>query len=74
MFSVGYFKETIKPVVDELGDNPSSNVWITWVSKWSKLSTEEFLRSDDGHYNGLKLRPWSEKAIQAYKVGMSAGV
>ena len=57
------------PVKEELGTNPSEEDWQKWINKWSKLSLEDFLRSDIYQDESVdKLRPWPEEAIDAYKV------
>ena len=54
---------------EELGVNPTEEEWQTWIKKWSKLSFEDFLRSDIYQIEtGNKLRPWPEAALEAYKV------
>ncbi|KAH3873739.1 L-amino-acid oxidase BmooLAAO-I-like isoform X1 [Dreissena polymorpha] len=66
---LGYFDATIQPVIDELGESPTQEVWAKWVDKWSKYSTEDFLRSQTFiRPDGLNLQPWPEQAINGYKV------
>jgi hypothetical protein len=70
-------------VKKELGEKPTEEEWRAWISKWNKLSVEDFLRSDiyqsdqlehkqmPGSHAcpcGYKLRPWPEDAIAGYKV------
>ena len=67
--TVDYYARTIAPVKEELGSAPTEDVWQKWINKWSKLSLEDFLRSDIYQDDTQdKLRPWSEEAIEAYKV------
>ena len=57
------------PVKEELGTSPTEEDWQKWINKWSKLSLEDFLRSDiylDKSKDNL--RPWPEEAVDAYKV------
>ncbi|KAH3781636.1 hypothetical protein DPMN_159536 [Dreissena polymorpha] len=53
----------------ELGHDQTEEDWTRWVEKWSKLSTEDFLRSETySRPDKLKLQPWPEIAIDGYKV------
>ncbi|KAH3781665.1 hypothetical protein DPMN_159566 [Dreissena polymorpha] len=64
-----YFEQTITPVMRELGHDPTEEDWTRWVDKWSKLSTEDFLRSETyARPDKLKLQPWPGIAIDGYKV------
>ena len=67
------YDRTFKPVKDELGKNPTEEEWQTFIEKWSVLSLEDFLRSTiHQDPDGIKLRPWPEEAILAYKVQPSS--
>ncbi|XP_064614339.1 putative L-amino-acid oxidase YobN isoform X1 [Liolophura sinensis] len=64
-----YYERTFEPVKEELRQDHSTEGWNRWVTKWSKLSLDEFLRSDIHQKPGApKLRPWPERAIQAFTV------
>ncbi|KAK3576603.1 hypothetical protein CHS0354_023120 [Potamilus streckersoni] len=63
------YRETVRPVIEELSSDHSVKGWENWMEKWSKLSMLKFLRSDiHQEENGPKLRPWTEQAILAYKM------
>lgn len=65
-----YFDSTVAPVYAELRRDPSSKGWARWVKKWSQFSVLEFLKSDtyQSPADKYKLRPWPQKAIEAYTV------
>ncbi|XP_053376963.1 putative L-amino-acid oxidase YobN [Mercenaria mercenaria] len=66
---LSYYDATMKPIKAELGPSPSEKKWHDWLHKWSKLSTEDFLRgycADEMKCSPLS--PWTEQAIEGYKV------
>ena len=64
-----YMAKTLEPVMDEIQRDPSIDNWRRWISKWSKFSIEDFLRTTKHQdKNGPRLRPWPEAAIEAFKV------
>ncbi|XP_071102850.1 putative L-amino-acid oxidase YobN isoform X1 [Haliotis cracherodii] len=65
-----YFDSTVAPVYAELRRDPSPKGWARWVKKWSQFSVLEFLKSDtyQSPADKYKLRPWPQKAIEAYTV------
>ncbi|KAL3831342.1 hypothetical protein ACJMK2_023102 [Sinanodonta woodiana] len=63
------YKETVRPVKEELIGDHSEEGWDRWMNKWSKLSMLEFFRSEIyQEKSGPMLRPWTETAIRAYKM------
>ncbi|KAK3588182.1 hypothetical protein CHS0354_012244 [Potamilus streckersoni] len=63
------YRETVRPVKEELIKDHSEEGWDKWTNKWSKLSMLEFFRSDQYQAkNEPRLRPWTEAAILAYKM------
>ncbi|XP_052101852.1 flavin-dependent L-tryptophan oxidase RebO-like [Mytilus californianus] len=62
------YERTMQPVIKELfsliNEKEPHVGWNEWVEKWSKLSVEEFLRTNgDSIY-----RPWPEEAIRGLRV------
>ncbi|XP_063434698.1 putative L-amino-acid oxidase YobN [Mytilus trossulus] len=68
------YKRTMQPVKDELNlsitINGPKEGWNKWVEKWSKLSVNEFLRTNINCDPNLKYsyRPWPEAAIRGLQV------
>lgn len=63
----------MQPVTDELyssiNEKGSQDGWNEWVGKWSKLSVEEFLRTNiNGDLKSPSYRPWPEAAIRGLQV------
>lgn len=64
-----YYVHTVAPVKEELGTKPTEEDWQKWVHKWSKISLDEFFRSEIYEDETAdKLRPWPEVAIDSFKV------
>ncbi|XP_048243567.1 putative L-amino-acid oxidase YobN isoform X2 [Haliotis rufescens] len=65
-----YFDRTVAPVYAELRSDTSPKGWARWVKKWSQFSVLEFLKSDtyQSPADKYKLRPWPQKALEAYRV------
>ncbi|CAC5395987.1 unnamed protein product [Mytilus coruscus] len=66
------YERTMQPVMDELfsliTEKGSQDGWNEWVEKWSKLSVEEFLRTNDNCDTSSSYRPWPEAAIRGLQV------
>lgn len=66
------YKRTIEPVKEDLlsliKEKGPQEGWKEWVEKWSKLSVDDFLRTNINSDLCSAYRPWPEAAIRGLQV------